>query len=303
MSELSPSEREELELLRNQKAAREAAEKRGISFKVSEKGAVSVYGLGRFPVTLYQEQWEKLLKEAENIRTFIAENKARLKAKESADWEAAVQVMLCADLYRVIVNSGPISSGSRSADFRSLDPIDGKPLWQNRWPVQKMASEDGPPKSVSQDFEFGSASVCQIARVSRRQLQWWDERKVISPRQQSGRRRRVYALTDVIAMVVVAELRRRGFSLQKLRPLMRSVRGEIEKNLDALLSGTSDRYMLTDGKVRYFEDDPTRIIELLKRSRKPFCLISVSEQARRVAEFHRNAAKRDRRRNPQFSLF
>jgi hypothetical protein len=104
-------------------------------------------------------------------------------------------------------------------------------------------------------------------------------------------------------MVVVAELRRRGFSLQKLRPLMRSVRGEIEKNLDALLSGTSDRYMLTDGKVRYFEDDPTRIIELLKRSRKPLFLISVSEQARRVAEFQRNVAKRDRRRNAQFSLF
>ena len=56
MSDLSPSEREELELLRKQKAAREAAEKRGITFKVSEKGAVSVYGLGRFPVTLYQEQ-------------------------------------------------------------------------------------------------------------------------------------------------------------------------------------------------------------------------------------------------------
>jgi hypothetical protein len=82
MSELSQSDREELELLRKQKAAREAADKRGISFKVSEKGAVSVYGLGRFPVTLYQEQWEKLLVEAENIRAFIAENKARLKLKE-----------------------------------------------------------------------------------------------------------------------------------------------------------------------------------------------------------------------------
>ena len=76
MSELSPSEREELELLRKQKAARDAAEKRGITFKVSEKGGVSVYGLGRFPVTLYQEQWEKLLSEADNIRAFIAENKA-----------------------------------------------------------------------------------------------------------------------------------------------------------------------------------------------------------------------------------
>jgi len=50
--------------------------------KVSEKGAVSVYGLGRFPVTLYQEQWLKLLALAEEIREFIAENKERLKVKE-----------------------------------------------------------------------------------------------------------------------------------------------------------------------------------------------------------------------------
>lgn len=82
MSDLSQTEREELELLRKQKAAREAADKRGISFKVSEKGAVSVYGLGRFPVTLYQEQWQKLLTEADSIRAFIEENKERLKAKE-----------------------------------------------------------------------------------------------------------------------------------------------------------------------------------------------------------------------------
>jgi hypothetical protein len=52
------------------------------SMKVSEKGAVSVYGLGRFPVTLYQEQWQKLLLMAEDIKTFIAENQDRLKVKE-----------------------------------------------------------------------------------------------------------------------------------------------------------------------------------------------------------------------------
>jgi hypothetical protein len=52
------------------------------SMKVSEKGAVSVYGLGRFPVTLYQEQWLKLLAMAEDIKTFIADNKDRLKVKE-----------------------------------------------------------------------------------------------------------------------------------------------------------------------------------------------------------------------------
>jgi hypothetical protein len=50
--------------------------------KVSEKGAVSVYGLGRFPVTLYQEQWTKLLAMSEDIKTFIVENKDRLKVKE-----------------------------------------------------------------------------------------------------------------------------------------------------------------------------------------------------------------------------
>ena len=53
-----------------------------LSFKVSEKGAVSVYGLGRFPVTLYQEQWGRLLGVAEDLKTFIAENSSKLKVKE-----------------------------------------------------------------------------------------------------------------------------------------------------------------------------------------------------------------------------
>ncbi|MGA3028959.1 MAG: hypothetical protein ABSF98_29830, partial [Bryobacteraceae bacterium] len=52
------------------------------SLKVSEKGAVSVYGLGRFPVTLYQEQWLKLLDRADDIRAFITRNADKLKKKE-----------------------------------------------------------------------------------------------------------------------------------------------------------------------------------------------------------------------------
>ena len=55
---------------------------RGGSIKVSEKGAVSVYGLGRFPVTLYKEQWEKLLAMGDEIRTFITQNESQLKKKE-----------------------------------------------------------------------------------------------------------------------------------------------------------------------------------------------------------------------------
>jgi ribosome-interacting GTPase 1 len=54
-----------------------------LSFKVSEKGAVSVYGMGRFPVTLYKEQWIKLLAVADDIKQFIEDNDSRLKTKES----------------------------------------------------------------------------------------------------------------------------------------------------------------------------------------------------------------------------
>lgn len=53
-----------------------------LSMKVSEKGALSVYGMGRFPVTLYKEQWLKLLGIAEEIKTFISENDGKLKTKE-----------------------------------------------------------------------------------------------------------------------------------------------------------------------------------------------------------------------------
>ena len=66
------------------KAENETLKQRGRSgsLKVSEKGAVSVYGLGRFPVTLYKEQWEKLLAMADEIRTFITQNESQLKKKE-----------------------------------------------------------------------------------------------------------------------------------------------------------------------------------------------------------------------------
>jgi hypothetical protein len=72
----------ELERLKAENAALKARPARGVSMKVSEKGAVSVYGLGRFPVTLYQEQWLKLLDLAEELKAFIKENEGRLKKKE-----------------------------------------------------------------------------------------------------------------------------------------------------------------------------------------------------------------------------
>jgi len=80
MSEETPEQ--ELARLRAENERLKSRTQRGVSLKVSEKGGVSVYGLGRFPVTLYKEQWARLLDMTDDIRTFIRENEAKLKTKE-----------------------------------------------------------------------------------------------------------------------------------------------------------------------------------------------------------------------------
>ena len=71
----------ELERLKNENERLKQRGSRATSLKVSEKGGVSVYGLGRFPVTLYKEQWAKLLDMADDIRAFIKDNESKLKTK------------------------------------------------------------------------------------------------------------------------------------------------------------------------------------------------------------------------------
>ncbi len=74
--------KKELERLRNENAALKKGAATGITMKVSEKGGLSVYGMGRFPITLYKEQWLKLLDMSDTIRAFISANEATLKVKE-----------------------------------------------------------------------------------------------------------------------------------------------------------------------------------------------------------------------------
>jgi hypothetical protein len=73
----------EVERLRqeNERLKASSRSRGGITLKISEKGGLSVYGLGRFPVTLYKEQWAKLLDSAEDIRAFLKDNDAQLKTK------------------------------------------------------------------------------------------------------------------------------------------------------------------------------------------------------------------------------
>ena len=74
--------RAEIERLRAENENLKKPARVALSLKVSEKGALSVYGMGRFPVTLYREQWEKLLGMSDQIREFIQQNDAALKKKE-----------------------------------------------------------------------------------------------------------------------------------------------------------------------------------------------------------------------------
>ena len=80
---MSEDMKEELERLRRENEELKQSRKRGgaLNLKVSQKGAVSLYGMGRFPVTLYKEQWLKMLDFAEEIRAFVKANEGQLKTK------------------------------------------------------------------------------------------------------------------------------------------------------------------------------------------------------------------------------
>ena len=129
---------------------------------------------------------------------------------------------------------------------------------------------------------YTSTDVAKIAQVSLRQLQWWDERKVVSPRHEGHKR--IYLPEEVIEITVIAELRRKGFSLQKIRRVLRFLQREMGRRLADVLSSDSKLHLLTDGKSIFLEDQQDRIIDLLKNARQPMFLVCVSDQVKRLDE-------------------
>ena len=129
---------------------------------------------------------------------------------------------------------------------------------------------------------YTSTDVAKIAQVSLRQLQWWDERKVVSPRHEGHKR--IYLPEEVIEITVIAELRRKGFSLQKIRRVLRFLQREMGRRLADVMGNDSRLHLLTDGKSIFLEDQQDRIIDLLKNARQPMFLVCVTDQARRLDE-------------------
>ena len=136
------------------------------------------------------------------------------------------------------------------------------------------------PVSSPEAQGYNSSEVARICGVSLRQLQWWDERSVVSPRQDGHKR--IYMTEEVVEISVIAELRRKGFSLQKIRRVLRFLQRDMGKRLSEAITAASDVHLLTDGKSIYLEEAPNRIIDLLKNARQPMFLVCVTDQVKRL---------------------
>jgi DNA-binding transcriptional MerR regulator len=128
--------------------------------------------------------------------------------------------------------------------------------------------------------EFTSRDVVELTGITPRQLQWWDERGIVVPARDGHRR--LYSMEDLSEIAVICELRQRGFSLQRMRKVVRFLQREFDKRLAETVSGASDYHLLTDGTNLYLETSAQQIVDILKNARQPMLAICLSDTVRRV---------------------
>jgi len=128
--------------------------------------------------------------------------------------------------------------------------------------------------------EFTSREVVELTGITPRQLQWLDERGIVRPARQG--RRRVYSMEDLAEVAVICELRKRGFSLQRMRRVVRFLQKEFSKRLAETVTAGSDYHLLTDGRTIYLESSARQIVDILKNSRQPVFAICLSDTVRQI---------------------
>jgi len=127
---------------------------------------------------------------------------------------------------------------------------------------------------------FTSRAVVELTGISLRQLQWWDERGIVVPARDGHKR--VYLLDDLADVAVICELRERGFSLQKIRAVIRFLQKKLGRRLVETVSAASEYHLLTDGRHIYLEDSARAVVDLLKNARQPMLSVCLSDTIQRV---------------------
>lgn len=130
------------------------------------------------------------------------------------------------------------------------------------------------------DSGFTSGQVVKFTGITLRQLQWWDERGIVVPGRQGHRR--LYSLEDIAEIAVICDLRHRGFSLQRVRKVVRFLQREMGKRLYETACENSRIHLLTDGKNIFLKDSANSIVDLLKNSRQPILGICLSDTVQHV---------------------
>jgi DNA-binding transcriptional MerR regulator len=137
---------------------------------------------------------------------------------------------------------------------------------------------------------FTSRAVVELTGISPRQLQWWDERGIVVPARDGHQR--VYSLDDLTEVAIICEMRERGFSLQKIRRVMRFLQRELGKRLVDTVRTASEYHLLTDGRHIFLEDSARGVIDVLKNSRQPMLTVCLSDTVQRLEAGVKSARKR-----------
>ena len=127
---------------------------------------------------------------------------------------------------------------------------------------------------------FTSRAVVELTGISLRQLQWWDERGIVVPAREGHNR--VYSLDDLAEVAVICELRERGFSLQKIRRVIRFLQRELSKRLVETVRAASEYHLLTDGRHIFLQDSARGVVDLLKNARQPMLTVCLSDTVQRI---------------------
>jgi len=143
---------------------------------------------------------------------------------------------------------------------------------------------------MRQEF-WTSREVVALTGITPRQLQWWDECKIVVPARQGHKR--LYSVEDLSEVAVICELRHRGFSLQRVRKMMRFLQREFSKRLAQTVSQGSDYHLLTDGTNLFLETSAQQIVDILKNARQPMLAICLSDTVLRIYAEIRGGRKKN----------